>query len=228
LIGVLFCLTGLVGQELLSPTDGFSRKKPAYITMNDGTKITGTLNYFKYKKGQIDDIKFMDENGKKIKIPATDIKNMYLRPSGMEKIMKSIDNLTNAETYMDGSLDGALIKDGYVYFETTPIKVKKKEFTALMQLLNPTFSKEIKIYYNQFGSETTSAGIGGITVVGGIEKTYFIAKKNERAYEIKKKDYSDDFKTLWEGCSSLMSRGEKEIKWSDFAKDAFEYSNCEK
>ena len=63
------CSLNLQAQELMRPFAGYSKKKVAYITMDDGTKIQANLKDFKYKKGLIEVIKLKDiSGGKKQKI----------------------------------------------------------------------------------------------------------------------------------------------------------------
>ena len=45
---------GLIGQDLLSPSFGFSKKKTAYITLVDGSEINGTIKDIDRKKGFFD------------------------------------------------------------------------------------------------------------------------------------------------------------------------------
>ncbi len=48
-----------------------------------------------------------------------------------------------------------------------------------MQLVNPRFSKVISVYSDPFAKETSSIGIGGLKLAGGIAKSYYL-KKGEK------------------------------------------------
>ena len=180
------------------------------------------------KKGLISQVKIKDESGKLYKLTPDKIKYMYLAPSGLDKVGKALDVLTDATKWNDEKLDQDLIKQGYVYIEQSEVMLKKKKMVLLMQLLNPTSSKEVKIYHDPLAKETASVGIGGINVAGGDAKSYFVKKGNGVAVKLEKKDYKKSFKELWGDCADMMSKYGDNPKWLDLAKHALEYCECKK
>ena len=224
----VFMLQGIFtvsfSQQLLTPTNAFSHQKTVYVTKMDGTEIKGNLDDVDRKKGLIEGIKIVDTTGTKIKLKAVDIKSMYLYPSGLDKLGKAMGTLTDVQKWNDEKLNNDLINQGYIYIEQSEVQLKKEKMTLLMQLLNPSFSKYVKIYYDPLASETASYGIGGITVVGGDAKSYFFKKGTEPAYKLEKKNYIKEFKTIWGDCDKLVKKY-PEPKWTDLAKHTFEYSS---
>lgn len=213
-------------QDLVNPSYGFSHKKTAYITLADGTEISGIIKDIDRDKGLIEFIKLQDEAGKKHKLKPEDIKYMYLPPSGLDNLGKKLDFISDYQKWNDDKLNQEYIKEGYAYFETAEVKIKKKTSKLLMQLLNPAFSKEFKIYCDPYAKETASLGVGGVKFVGGDAKSYYVAKKDTPAFLLKKKEYKKEFAQLWGGCEKLVTGSASDPKWTDLTKHAITYSEC--
>ncbi|WP_375581342.1 hypothetical protein ABWH96_10165 [Marivirga tractuosa] len=215
------------GQKLLSPSFTYSHKKPSYITLKDGSEITGELKNVKRKKGLIKEIKIENEEGKKVKLKPEDIKEMYLPQSGLDKVSQAMDAATDAQKWTNEQMDQDLLDDGYVYFENAQVYYKKKKkMELLMQLLNPSFSKEVKVYHDPMAKQTMSVGVGGVTLAGGLEKSYFVMTEgDEAAYKLKKKDYDDEYEIMWEGCEALISSDDR--AWKDLSEHVVQFSECQ-
>ncbi len=213
-------------QDLLSPSFSFSHKKTAYITLTDGTEVKGTIKDIDRKKGLIEEIKIKDENGKKRDFAPKEISFMYLPPSGLDNLTKALDAIHDVQKWSDEKLDQDLINQGYVYFETSNVKIKKKTSKMLMQLLNPSFSKSVKIYHDPLAKETMSVGVGAITVAGGNEKSYYISVAGATAYKLEKKNYKAEFTPLWKSCANV-AKSYPEVKWIELKDHAPAFSKCE-
>lgn len=223
---LLFFVAGqMTAQELLTPSHTFSHKKTAYLTLADGTEIQGNIKDIDRKKGLIEFIKIKDGAGKKHKLDADKVKFMYLPPSGFDKLSKGYAALTDIEKWTDEKMDQDLLNQGYVFFELADVKVKKKNRQLLMQLLNPTFSKEVKVYHDPFAKETMGVGIGGIKLAGGIAKSYYISKGDKPAYRLKKKDYKAEFVPMWSSCKKIIA-DYPDMKWSELTEHVKAYSTC--
>jgi len=215
----------LQAQELMRPFAGYSKKKIAYITMDDGTQIQANLKDFKYKKGLIEAIKLKDiSGGKKQKIKPEKIKHMYVPISGWAKIDAFYDVKTDATQWGKTSLKKDIFQKGYVYFEKSDVRIKKKTRTLLLQLLNPSFSAKVKIYHDPLAKETLSAGIGGVKVAGGHAKSYYIKKGDNTAYRVLKKTYKEEYKMIFEDCSSLVEQIDTNRNWVDFVGHIYKYA----
>jgi len=215
------------GQELLSPSFTYSHKKTSYITLKDGSEIVGTLKDLDRKKGLIKQVKIEKEDGDKVKLKPEDIQHMYLPQSGLDKVGQALDAATDAQKWNNEQVDQDLLDDGYVYFENANVYYKKKKkMELLMQLLNPTFSKEVKVYHDPMAKQTMSLGVGGVTLAGGLEKSYFVQTEDDTpAYKLKKKDYDDEYEVMWEGCDDLMNSEDR--AWRDLAKHVVRFSECQ-
>jgi len=219
-------LSVLQAQKFQPGTFSFSGKKNAYVTLQDGTQLQGNIKDLDRKKGLIEEVVLenVDGSNKKRKLKPAEIKHMYLPPSGWDKLGKSLDFLSDATQWDNVDLDKDIIGKGYVFFEQAPIRIGKKTRNLLVQLVNPSFSGKLKVYFDPLAKETTSLGIGGITMVGGDEKSYYVRKGNAAAYRLKKADYNEEFKPLFEDCADLFSKYGKDPKWADIEQHVFEYA----
>jgi len=224
LIAAACFVASAAAQDFAAPAMLYSDKKPSYITLADGTTIEGTVKDVDRKKGLIKEIKIKDTSGKKHKLKPEEVKHMYLPPSGLANLMNAIDKLEDAQRW-DENLDANKIKDGYVYFETVPVMVKKKQRTLLMQLLNPATAAGIRVYHDPYAKESMGAGIGGITVVGGGAKSYYVQRDGKPAYRLYKKTYDDEYQVLYSGCDAVLS-AEDAQKWTAFQDHVNNYAAC--
>lgn len=231
LMSIAFVLP-MIAQEAEDVTfiehfDRFSKKKPAYLTLTDGTEITGNIDDIDRKKGLIEEITIEDESGKETKYTPEQISHMYIAPSGWNKLANSVDKVYNVNKWdQDNGINKEYIKEGYVYFEQCKVQLKRKKMVLLMQLLNPAFSSKIKVYHDALAGETMRVGVAGLTVAGGNEKSYYIRKGSKTAERLKKKHYDDEFKNLYGDCKEFIKANKKKIKWKNFAQNIFDYSNA--
>ncbi|MBL3658370.1 hypothetical protein [Fulvivirga sediminis] len=206
---------------------GFSKKKTTYITKKDGTELTGRLKSLSWKKGLIKEIKFEDiEAGKKVKIKPEDIDHMYVPPSAMAKLAQKMDAATDLTKIRDNELSSEHLEDGYLYMESSKVQIKKKKvMDCMLQVVNPTFSGKIKVYNDPFAKESAAIGVGGMTLAGGLDKSYYIKKEGETiAKKIRKKDYKKDMAELFPECPELLSKYAANPDWSEFEKFIYDYS----
>lgn len=216
-----------VKAQTFAPTfRGYSSSKITAITMEDGTEVEGKLKGYKVDKGLIKEIKIRDENNKKVRIDPAKIKHMYIPPSKLGKLAQTLDAAYDLTKIQDGELNQSYLTDGYVYMEKTEVQIKKKKTDSyMMQLINPQFSKKIKVYADPNAKETASVGIGGFTVAGGLDKSYYIQKAGDPvAVRLKKKEYKEQFNEIFAECPSLIEKYGDDPKWSELEKLVFEYS----
>lgn len=224
---LVFMLVGSVAftQQFSPALNGFSHKKTSYLTLDDGKEVTGTIKDLDWKKGLIEEVKLKDMDDKKVKIKPEEIKFMYLPPSGLAKMSASVEHLSNLDNMMNDDLDNDILGKGYVYLEKSEVRIKKKTRTLMMQLVNPSFSKKIKVYDDPMAKEAMGLGVGGVTVAGGGEKSFFVKKQGEKvAFKLEKKNYDEEFKMIFGDCKEFMAKYGEDHRWSDFEKHVFEYS----
>jgi hypothetical protein len=220
---VIYCSS--YAQEFLSPSNTFSHEQTAYIVLTDGTEIQGTIDDIDRKKGLIKFIKITDTEGKVHELQPEAVKNMYIPPSGLDKVQKAANFASDTQKWNNEKLNEDLFSKGYSYFELGNVEIKKETQKLLMQLLNPSFSEKIKVYYDPFANSTSSLGIGGINVVGGIAKSYYVAYSDEKMIKLDKKSYEDRFSDLYQGCAPLLEKF-PDPKWRDFAEHITAFSDC--
>jgi hypothetical protein len=207
----------VIAQNFLEGYQLFSKNKEGYFTLQSGEEITGFVESITRKKGLIRDIKIKTADGKKQVLKAMDIKSMFLAPSGFEKFGKATDKLSDATQWnKDRSAHDAYVKEGYVYFENCEVVLKKGTEMLLMQLVNPGFASKIKVFYDPYARETASIGVGGMTVAGGIAKSYYVQYGNNKAYKLLSKDYKDEWSKLYNNCSELNKEFATKKEWKYF------------
>lgn len=229
---LLIALIGMISVSLsaqkFSPAfQGWSKKKPTFITMNDGEEYTVYIKKLKFKKGLIDELKVESVNGgKKVKLKPENISHMYVAPSGFAKLGQALDAAHDLTKIEDGELNSGHLDDGYMYMEASEVQIKKKKKQyCMLQVMNPTFSGKIKVYNDPFAKESASIGIGGFKVAGGLAKSYYIKKKGEDlARKITKKDYKKEMETIFAECPDVVNKHKADSAWSEFETFIFDYS----
>ena len=226
LVSLSFSFLLTAQQYISTPINIFSYKKTAYVTLNSGEEVVGQLKGVKQKKGLFLSVTIKKEDGAKVKIPASDIKFMYLPQNDLDKISTGLEKAMDIKSYDEEYIDVNMekLKEGYGYFESSVTEIRKnKESVALLQLLNPATSQKIKIYFDPFANESTSISVGGMKMAGGIAKSYFVKIGDAKAIRLKKKDYEDMFETLYGDCPSFIKSIEN-IKWSEFGEHVANYT----
>ncbi|MBR9777958.1 MAG: hypothetical protein GYB55_24205 [Cytophagales bacterium] len=229
---VCFFITFSTMAQTFAPAfQGYSRKKTTYITLKNGTEIAVVIKKLFFKKGLIDDLKVeKSSDGEKIKINPEEIDHMYIPPSALAKFSQFVDASSDLTKLQDNELSSEHLDDGYLYMESSNVQVKKnKTQYCMLQVMNPTFSKKIKVFNDPFAKESASINFGGMTVAGGLDKSYYIKKSGEDlARRIKKKEYKKDMEELFVECPAIIEKYKEDPKWSEFEQFVFDYSTmCE-
>jgi len=223
-----FTITLFSQNYITEPQVAFTRGKVSYVTLNDGTELEQNFSKIKYKKGLITMVVLKDEDGNKKEYLAEDIKSMYLPVSGLGKLAAGLNQAGHIKNYDTEDVNKSFLKEGYAYFESHNTQIrKKKEGVVLLQLLNPAAASKIKIFYDPFAQESASVGVGGMTMAGGLAKSYFVKVNDDKVFRLKKKDYKDEFANMYSDCPSFEKEFEK-IKWSELGEHIFKFTEmCE-
>lgn len=211
-------------QDFIPAYDRFSGKETSYITLENGSKIEGTLEDLDRRKGLIEEVVIKDAQGKKITLKPEQIKSMYLMPSGYSKLSTNLDVGTKIKKWDAQYIDSEIIKKGYAYFEKAKVAIKKDQEFLLMQLLNPGFSSKIKVFHDPFAAETMRIGFAGMTMAGGDDKSYYVQVGNFPAQKLKKKEYEDEIKVMYAGCPTLVKKIGEKLRWPEFAQHIYEFT----
>ncbi len=226
LIGLILFTCQTEAQQLLKPFDVISKKKTTYLTLLDGKTVEGPIKSFDRKKGLIEELK-LEVDGKKVTYKTEEIKHMYLPQSGLDKLGKAMDFMNDPRQWNSEYVDQEKMRDGYGFFEQSEVQVKKKQMTLQMQLLNPGFATKIKIYHDPFAKETMSMGVGGMTLAGGEDKSYYISIDGGVAFRLYKKNYKEEFKKIFADCPAVIEKYGEDMKWSEFNEAVFDHCHCE-
>lgn len=226
---ILILFTNLYGnlysQQLISPTNTFSHQKTAYITLADGKEIEGSINNIDRKKGLIEFIKLIDVSGKEYKLKPEEIRHMYLPPTDFDHLQKTAIVTSNVEKWNNEKLNQDILNNGYAYFELAEVKLKNEDKKLLLQLLNPSFSKKIKVFHDPFASNTASFGIGELNLVGGIAKSYYVSNVDNIAFKLSKNSYEKEFASFFKNCNLLQEKYPYP-NWRDLSKHIISFSDC--
>lgn len=229
LISIFIFSQLLTAQNFVEGAYRFSSKKIAIINLANGTTVKGYIDDIDRKKGLIEEIVIKDSiTKKKVTYKPEQIKDMYIPPSGYDKLVTAHSVIHNAQKWTNDTINSTYIKEGYAYFENADVMIKKKKMTLLVQLVNPGFANKIRVYLDPNAAETTSYGIGGITLAGGDAKSYYVKKGKDVAFKLTKKEYDEEFKNLYGDCPAFYNEASKKIYWSDLEKHIYNYSlNCQ-
>ena len=224
---LIFCTaSSLSAQEFQQRVNGFSKKKTSYITKTDGKVLEGEIDGFKWKKGLPKLVKF-EVSGKKMEIPADEVESMKAAPSGWGRMNAALESTTNLKKLQNADYEE--VDRNFSYYEQAGLPTRKGH-TVLLQLVNPGFDAKLKVYDDPYSKETAGIGVGGMTMAGGILKSYWVKKAGEKeAFKVEKGKYKKQFKELYGDCPKLMKMlKNKEVKWSEFAKHVYIYTfECE-
>lgn len=223
-LGLAIC-TSAMSQDFLDGNFTFSKKEKSYLTLTDGTEIVGFIDDIDRKKGLIEKIVIKDSTGKKREFLPQQLHHMYIAPTKWDKFAGGVDKAYDMTRWEeDKSINMGHIKEGYALFEYAEVKIKDKQLSLLLQLVNPGYAEKIKVYFDPQASETASVGIGGFTVAGGIAKSYYVKNGNEVAFKLEKKRYKDNTAALYGNCEALKKAFPKNMDWEDFSKHVFTHA----
>jgi hypothetical protein len=151
---------------------------------------------------------------------------MYVPPSNIAKFNQMVDAATDVTKIADNELSSEHLKDGYLYMESSNVQIKKKKTQyCMLQLMNPAFSKMVKVYNDPYAAESASVGVGGMTVAGGLDKSYYIKIEGEDvAKRIKKKEYKKDMEEIFTKCPDVVNKYGADPSWSEFEQFIYEYT----
>lgn len=165
--------------------DGYVVKE-SQDTLRGKVMVTQQMNY-------VTQISFKDKDGNKTKYAASDIVAFgQKRP----KFMRDFADLTT-------------IDKEQVHYESKAHPKKEGKMVFMERLMN---GSKIKLYNNPSGGEG-STSIGGFKLNEN-EASYVVVKQGDKPFILKKKNYEDEFDSLFGDCSSFMAyaNGKPELK----------------
>lgn len=214
LVLTIIAVGKLSAQSFLAPVTDFSTEKTIFITMEDGLEIGCLLKELHREHGFIKEVVIQNKSGNTQVLPQESIKAMYLYPANYSGTNQSIKIPANSR------INSELLQDGYVYFERADnIWVNKEKFSLLMQLLNPTFEGNVRIYYDPLSTRTDK-----ITEHDVPSSSYYLKDGQKDGICIRKREYSPKVFQILFSNPGEHTQKISEIQWCDFAKHVSAYA----
>ena len=235
---MIFCVVALAGISAAAHGQGFIEplkaddigllgNKPCIVTLASGEEIKGEFKSAVLLGGYLDKISITTADGGKAKFQPEDIVSLKVKAGTLAKLSMVVESASSIKEITSVNFN-EIVEREWIIFETA-LKAKKKDKARLMQLLNPGFDKQIKVYADPEAKETRGLALGGVKLTGGEDKSYLLVKDGTKAVKVKKKNYRDNFDELYAACPKMLTvfEGDK-IKWADVAGHVFVYNQvCE-
>lgn len=207
-----------VEQEELSVLFG----NPCRVTLISGEEVEGTLSGGSMVNGYLNTITIKLENGEKAKFKPEDVARLSIKASKLAKLAMMAESTSSIKEMTSTNFDEIVNRD-YIIFETA-MRHNKASKLRLMQLLNPGFDSQIKVFVDPNARETRGIGVQGIKLTGGADKSYLFVQNDQKAVLVKKGSYKKNFDELYQNCPEMLKvfAGEK-VKWNDVAGHVFAY-----
>lgn len=195
---------------------------PCIVTLATGEEVNGKLAGGSMINGYLNSITLKKESGEKVKFNPEDISRLSVKASKLAKLAMIAESTSSVKELTNTNFDDVVNRE-YIIFETA-MRHNKAEKLRLMQLLNPGFDSQIKVFADPNAKETKGVGIGGMKLTGGADKSYLFVQHNEKAVHVKKGSYKKNFDDLYQNCPKMLAvfAGEK-VKWNDVAGHVFVY-----
>ncbi|HAA16904.1 MAG TPA: hypothetical protein DCE41_36400 [Cytophagales bacterium] len=223
--GVLCIATQGMAQFFMPPITGLSTTKPGTLTAADGTVYENCkVRSLVMNGAQINRVNIMTAEGEKLKFKAEDVASMQYPPSELAKFDQAMEATTSVQSMFNTDFDAVLDRE-IIYYEANS-SPRGRGKTVLMQLVNPGFESKIAVFNDPWAGETMSVGVAGMTLAGGLEKSYYVRKDGEMI-KVQKKGYGKMFDQLFADCPR-MAEEYPNPQWKNFATHVFAYDQwCE-
>ncbi|WP_296623479.1 hypothetical protein [Marivirga sp.] len=219
LIFVLTATFTLSAQQFLTPVSTITGD--AKVVTKSGDVIEGDIRTAFFGGKGLKSFRIKDaETGDITRFKAEDVESVRIKMDGWGKFSTVMEQTSSLQKMATADFNESVDRE-YIYYHTVLWPGKKNKY-MLSQLLNAGFDSKIKVY-DYPAKKTASAGIGGITVVGGNAKKYVVAIDGETHMVEKGKYKKRDFDLLFSDCEKLNSLDKGDKDWSDMAAHVFIY-----
>jgi len=226
---VVFCLFSLAtqAQYFLAPVNNIPYGKECKVVTKAGEKMEGKITGVLYIKNMLRSFTIKDEAGEKHKFKADQVNTVEMKIGKLAKIDAVMSSGNTASDAKQAAF-GELMNRDWMTLEQALLPKKKNKY-RLLQLLNPGFDSQIKVYQDPNAKKTMGVGVGGVNLIGGEAKSYLIVKNGEKAILVKKKKYKKQFAQLFGDSPEVMKlKEEGKIKFKEFANHTFIYDQNNK
>jgi hypothetical protein len=204
-------------QQFLPPIERFSSSKPGYLITKSGERIEFILNDLDRKRGLIIRVEGKTLDGKKFKYEADEVKELGLAPSDYAK-MSSFSNSTRSIAKIQRNKVNESVRDLVIFYSE---HLDDPSRDVLVQLVNPGFDSQIRVYDDPFATETMGVGVMGVQLTGGMDKSFYVRTKQGKVIRLKKKNYDELFRPLFDSCPTVIEKYGKNFAWRDFCSHVF-------
>jgi hypothetical protein len=202
-------------QSFLPAIERFSSKKEGFLVTAKGDTTKFFLDDLDRKKGLIVNVAGKTTDGKKFEHKAEDIQFLALAPADFAKYAAFNEGMTSVARA--GKTDFKQINRDLVFFYQEYLVDKKR--TVLVQLVNPGFDSQIRVYDDPFAAQTAGVGVAGVQMTGGLDKSYYV-NHNGKTFRLMKSDYDKKFKEFFGSCPDVKANY-KNAAWRDFAEHLY-------
>lgn len=229
LLVFVFLFGNAIGQGFINPLDAddmtFISGKECIVKLASGEEITGKFLNGTMVSGYLSNFNIRLEDGEKAKFKPEDVARLSVKTSKLAKIAMMAESTSSIKEMTNTNFE-EIVNREYIVFETA-MRHNKAGKLRLMQLLNPGFDSQIKVFADPNAKETMGVGIGGMKLTGGADKSYLFVQKEEKAVLVKKGSYKKNFDELYKNCPAILQAfaGEK-LKWNDVAGHVFAYDQA--
>ncbi|MBG0859747.1 MAG: hypothetical protein IQL11_09605 [Bacteroidales bacterium] len=191
------------------------------LKLASGEEIQGKFAGGVYVNNGFSRVSVKLENGEKAKFMPEQIASMQIKTSELMRLTM-ISEASSSIKEMVKTDFNAIVNRDYIIFETE-LTPKKTDTRRLLQLLNPGFDSKIKVFAEP-GKQTGSLSVGELQLTGGEDRAYLFVKNGEKAIQVKKGSYSENFNELYSDCPQMLeSFKDQKIKWEDVALHVYVY-----
>jgi len=193
-----------------------------FLLLTSGEEVHGKFSGGTFSNKGFSKITVKLDNGEKAKFEPEQLISMRIKSSGLLKIGMITEAGSSIAEMASTDFKDILNRD-FVIFETA-LTPKKKDTKRLLQILNAGFDSKIKVFSDP-DAKTGGLSVGGINVTGGEDKSYIFVKGGEKAFNVKKGNYSKDFEEIFGDCPKMIEAYKNnKILWEDVALHVFYYN----
>lgn len=219
---ILLSLGPVMAQDFVEPFSDFVSNRECYVITQDGEKVVGTLGGATVSRGFITRLRIRDTHGVLYKFKAHEVKRFAIKPGAFAKL-STLDQKSTSVRHVLKTDQNDILDREWIYFDAQQMPRRKNKI-ALLQLLNPGFDQYVKVYDHINGSKSMPVRLGGVRVLGGEERTYWVVKGDSKPVLVRKASFKKSFVNMFSDEPGLFSSAKRRPKFRNFASHIQEYN----
>jgi len=212
-LAILFFSMSASAQYFIQPIENFSKSKTAYLTLLDGQSMEGKIKKIKSENGFISKVS-LQVDGHIMNYSSNEIAFMILPQKNSRNSFGSNNTDVIPADWSFNGYNKLMIENGYGYFELATITDKDKKVSTLLQLINPSFCNEIKVYHDPKVFVTNTHMMIGYAAHGQVT-SFYTKVGDESVFKLWRSDYEKQFDTFFNDPVVTEIEGE-EKEWENF------------